>query len=321
VQGLLKAYVDGTINAAIGSAAPSDGLVDTVEEYLSVFDQVADPQARRILIGIVGDWNRVYNAASTAAANAARSWSEVLSTRRGLFTPQEQIGQLQAGLSTDFAALGLSVPGSRGQFASLLTQFAGTDVEKRLDELLPVWLDLIGLQEQLAEAARRASDAQREAAKRAADAAIEEAKRAADAQMKALQNVSDYLRGLFTSGDLLGLTPQQQLTAAQNEFNRVLSGAKAGDLDAINQLPSISSDLLEAAKTMFASGDAFISIRDTVVGSLEEITGATAPGTETIINYEKTAYQQRGTQIEVLTSIDRRLSRMESRSVLATVRD
>lgn len=153
----------------------------------------------------------------------------------------------------------------------------------------------------------------------------------AEKMRQAMSNLRDYVLGLFTSGDLLRLTPQQQLSAAQSVYEAVLKGAQAGDIESINSLGRIANDLLEAASAMFASTEGFQSIRDTVLADLQGLTGMTLPTTgrtysqfgertDTLPDYELTAFQQRDAQIDTLRSIDRRLARLEGRGRLANAR-
>lgn len=325
LSGLLQTLVNESFGA-LDVPVPADA-----QEFIDLIGSIADPEKRSAVMGLAGAWARVQTAAQQAAELAARTWIETFQVRRGLFTPQEQIAQLGAGLTTDFASLGISMPSTRSGFAALLTQFAGTDVEQQLEALLPTWLDLIGLQEQLAAEAKRAADAQASAAKRAADAAIEEARRAAQAQIDALNRVRQSILDLFTDGDLLRLTPQQTLSAAQAVYEGLLKQAKSGDLAAINELPEIAKRYLDAASEMFASTQGFQDVRSQVIADLSALTNMPAPPTGRTYtatgqraddgpDYDMSAWQQRDAQITTLKSIDRRLERLERRGRLEAAR-
>ena len=83
-------------------------------------------------------------------------------------------------------------------------------------------------------------------------------------QVKALQAVSDAIRQSITDArinpNLSPFGPSGRLNEAQSAFDSVLAAARGGDLDAAGQLPSARNALLEAARTMFASGSGYTDV-------------------------------------------------------------
>ena len=79
--------------------------------------------------------------------------------------------------------------------------------------------------------------------------------------------VLDYVRGLFTGSDTT-LAPGDRLTAARTTYDRQLALARAGNADAQAGITVFADDLLNAARTMFASSADFQEVFDEVTRAL-----------------------------------------------------
>ncbi|MCG7363190.1 phage tail length tape measure family protein [Roseomonas sp. ACRSG] len=68
-----------------------------------------------------------------------------------------------------------------------------------------------------------------------------------------------------------GLSPADQLSAAQEAFGKDLALARGGDQDALGRITGTADTLLSAGKGMYASGAEFQQLRDWVLSSLEAL--------------------------------------------------
>lgn len=112
--------------------------------------------------------------------------------------------------------------------------------------------ELIALFPQLAGVVHESSESVEEAMDRINDAAA---------------GVLDYVRGLM-SGSSSTLSPEARLANAQKTYDAQLALAQSGDVAAQGKLPGFADDLLEAARTMFASSAGYQDIFARVTGQL-----------------------------------------------------
>lgn len=68
-----------------------------------------------------------------------------------------------------------------------------------------------------------------------------------------------------------GLSPADQLSAAQEAFGKDLALARGGDQDALGRITGTADTLLSAGSQMYASGQEFQQLRDWVLSSLENL--------------------------------------------------
>jgi phage-related minor tail protein len=89
-----------------------------------------------------------------------------------------------------------------------------------------------------------------------------------------LKQFSDNIRK-FRDGLVLStsspLTPQQQLAAAASQFETTIKKAMAGDATAQGNVTDIAQSYLDAARTMYASGDAYTAVFQKVEDELAKV--------------------------------------------------
>jgi len=88
---------------------------------------------------------------------------------------------------------------------------------------------------------------------------------------RALEDIYDYTQQLLLDENLTTLTPAEQLSEAQKQFNEILAKAQAGDVEAAAALPDAAQALLEEARFMFASGQQYTDIFDMVLAALNSV--------------------------------------------------
>lgn len=86
------------------------------------------------------------------------------------------------------------------------------------------------------------------------------------------KTINDYLDSLKI-GDKSILSPQDQLGAAQDQFNRQLGLAGSGDQTALGSITQYASALLDQAKSFYASSGGYTDIYRTVTAQLSGLTG------------------------------------------------
>jgi hypothetical protein len=84
------------------------------------------------------------------------------------------------------------------------------------------------------------------------------------------KTIRDYLQGLKTGGNSI-LSPQQQLAAAQANFQDQLAKANAGDRDALSGITQVAQTLLDQAKSYYASSDGYTAIFNQVTAALQGV--------------------------------------------------
>lgn len=91
------------------------------------------------------------------------------------------------------------------------------------------------------------------------------------------KTINDYLNSLMLS-NLSPLSPLQQLEQAKKQFGDTLAAAKLGDTAALEKITNIANDLLNSAKSFYASSKGYVDIYDLVTSSLKDLVdlGATS---------------------------------------------
>lgn len=93
---------------------------------------------------------------------------------------------------------------------------------------------------------------------------------AINAQIGAQERIREWLDNLLI-GDLGGLRPRDQLREAQALFDATLAAALGGDADAMGQLPQLADQLLRLGQRVYASGDPYFELRDSIRSALEQV--------------------------------------------------
>lgn len=87
------------------------------------------------------------------------------------------------------------------------------------------------------------------------------------------KSIQDYLLNL-KFGQLSTLSPQAQLSAAQQAFEAQLTAARAGDQSALSTITKAADTLLTTARSFFASSAGYSVVYDQVVNALTSLSGA-----------------------------------------------
>lgn len=91
-----------------------------------------------------------------------------------------------------------------------------------------------------------------------------------DAQVSAQQRIREWLDNLLLS-PLGGLRPRDQLAAGQTQFDALLQRALSGDAEAMAALPQLADQLLRLGQQVYASGDPYFALRDTITAALQQV--------------------------------------------------
>lgn len=121
-------------------------------------------------------------------------------------------------------------------------------------------------------------------------------------QAKALRDLAGGLRDQIKSnltGDLSPLSPGERYSALSGEFDRLYSAAMGGDQVSAEKIAQAGTNLLEAARSMYATGPAYVSAFDRVQAALAQVA--------TVADIRATALDRvadlAGAQVEILKSI------------------
>ncbi|MFY8093047.1 MAG: hypothetical protein ACOVN0_06155 [Niveispirillum sp.] len=121
-------------------------------------------------------------------------------------------------------------------------------------------------------------------------------------QAKALRDLAGGLRDQIKSnltGDLSPLSPGERYSALSSEFDRLYSAAMGGDQVSAEKIAQAGTNLLEAARSMYATGPAYVSAFDRVQAALAQVA--------TVADIRATALDRvadlAGAQVEILKSI------------------
>lgn len=91
------------------------------------------------------------------------------------------------------------------------------------------------------------------------------------------KTINDYLNSLQLGSNSI-LSPQDQLNAAQSQFNAQLSLAQQGNTDALGSITQYASTLLDQAKGYYASSQGYTDIYSAVTDALKGLTTMPTPG-------------------------------------------
>jgi hypothetical protein len=91
------------------------------------------------------------------------------------------------------------------------------------------------------------------------------------------KTINDYLDSLQLGSNSI-LSPQDQLNAAQSQFNAQLSLAQQGNTDALGSITQYASTLLDQAKGYYASSQGYTDVYNAVSDALKGLTTMPTPG-------------------------------------------
>ncbi|MDC8012943.1 tape measure protein [Tahibacter soli] len=97
-------------------------------------------------------------------------------------------------------------------------------------------------------------------------------------ELAAIERIRGFVNSLLLNQQLTTLTPEQQLAEAQRQYDLVLARARAGDAQAMQQLPDLAQQLLDRARGYYSSGDQYQAIFDAVRSQLLGISPSSQPG-------------------------------------------
>lgn len=185
------------------------------------------------------------------------------------------------GFLNDFSDLFAQVEQQRrdalslGADPALINRFFEVQAQKIVDDaglmgdaftdLVKVFPQLTGVVHESTTAVQQAADAQKKA--------IEEAQNFIGGISRQITQYLDHLK--VSAGS--PLSPAGQLTAAQSAFGAQLSLAQGGDRNALSGITQYASDLLAAAKSVFASSAGFQAIYNQITASLTALPGQVSP--------------------------------------------
>lgn len=99
-------------------------------------------------------------------------------------------------------------------------------------------------------------------------------------ELQLLQQLDEFVRGL-NIGALSPLTPQERLSDAQSEYERILALAQGGDLEALSQLQGAAQAYLQEAQGFFGGVGAYPAIFEGVRDALAGLVAAGPQSTPT----------------------------------------
>jgi len=91
------------------------------------------------------------------------------------------------------------------------------------------------------------------------------------------KTINDFLNSLQLGSNSI-LSPQDQLNAAQSQFNAQLTLAQTGNTDAIGSITQYASTLLDQAKGYYASSQGYTDVYNAVTNALKGLTTMPTPG-------------------------------------------
>lgn len=194
----------------------------------------------------------------------------------GFLSDSEKLNVRTDQLNTALTELGLSTEITKDQFKALV-QSTGTanDLRISLLELVPAFLAVRGAQQSLegttttlAESERSLNDIRQELLSTYSKESNE-----LQSTIDKFKNISKSLRDFKDSlslGQLSPLTPAQKLEESRTQFNRTRALADQGDQTALQDLPRVSQEFLQASQVYNASSAAYISDFNLVKGVLDK---------------------------------------------------
>lgn len=197
----------------------------------------------------------IYDAvdAANAAAKSQRLTDSVSGLAADFLSPAELTSYYADQISAILKKGGITVdpkdiPGStKAGVRELFDAAIGVDAKQAVVDAAQVWLQMT--------------------------APIETAARA----LKTFQDGLQDFIGSLKSGDLSPLSQQDQLAAAQSQYESTLAKAQAGDETARSKLPDAARAYLDEGQGAYASGGAYTAIYNQVISDLEAL--ALAGGT------------------------------------------
>jgi len=218
-----------------------------------------------------------------------------------LYTDEQRLDLLATETGEAFDRLGLALPATRDEMRALIdAQDASTEAGARMKAQL---LGLVPAFVEVSDAAAEAAQAAVEAAKRAAEAAAREAEATAREAQSAVSAAESALRAAYQreSSELqrtidqfedfakalrrfrqelaIGrnspLTLSQRTDLAARQFDDIARRAQLGDVDAIEQMQSISTDYLELTRESASSAEEYYRVFARVKNTLESTESVT----------------------------------------------
>lgn len=194
----------------------------------------------------------------------------------GFLTDAEKLNVRTDQLNTALTDLGLSTEITKDQFKALIQSTdTANDLRISLLELVPAFLAVRGAQQSLtgttttlAESERSLNDIRQELLSTYSKESNE-----LQSTIDKFKNISKSLRDFKDSlslGQLSPLTPAQKLEESRTQFNRTRVLADQGDQTALQDLPRVSQEFLQASQVYNASSAAYISDFNLVKGVLDK---------------------------------------------------
>lgn len=151
---------------------------------------------------------------------------------------------------------------------------------------------------------------------------LKEAERNVDQTRKVASSLRDYLDGLRLDPQLSTGNPYTIYAEAQRQFGSLLAGAMGGDQASAQKLPQAASELLEAARVMFASGPEYVRVFNEVHAAVAQVaqqyeTMATAQEQELELMREQVAGLERVIAV-IETARDAELAALREGMTLAS---
>jgi TP901 family phage tail tape measure protein len=140
------------------------------------------------------------------------------------------------------------------------------DLQGQLNQLTKTDVELAAIQRAQLDESNRALFDQVQAAKKVKDAR-DDLNNAYEAEKKTLEDLRDRMGKLSSDwqkllidlklGDKSPLTPLEKYNAAKDEFNKTLTAAKNGDVDAQNNYSDVANKFLQASRDAFSSSSTY----------------------------------------------------------------
>jgi hypothetical protein len=110
-----------------------------------------------------------------------------------------------------------------------------------------------------------------------------------DALTQLQQSIAQYLQGLQDNSSLSPLTPQQQLAAAQTNYDAELTKAQGGDQGALGDITKYADTFLTQARDAYASSTTYTDIFDEVTSQLGGLAGTLPTGQPGVVTSDPNA--------------------------------
>lgn len=249
------------IRAASDAQTAYNEALDQAEQPMRDYQAAVRELAEAALDGSLTDYQR-----EIRAINAARD-KEVVRLNE-----LARAAGLQGAAEEDLAAIHVIAARKAAEALAKLRQY-GRDLVEQFNG--GSQLDL--LNEQIA-AIESSSSSMYQSQVDGLGAVDDAARSTYEAQVAAQQRIREFLDNLML-GPLGGLRPRDQLAEGQRQFDALLERALGGDAEAMAALPQLADQLLRIGQQVYASGDPYFNLRDTIMAALEQVAAlpATAP--------------------------------------------